>query len=246
MKQLKTFIFSPHCDDEWLGVGYTLYLNKGRNENTYPIIMCIGTWCHKYEDPVNSGIFKPITIDIRKGETINAMSAVGIPAENVTFMDYPDRKLSENIHEATNKLLEVLESRLSSEILVYVPSKHDNKHPDHAALYNISKRALNLFMEKHPEVKLTVYGYTIRGKPEVPNSVRYTNLEIKERMYREYYKSQYYCCVLHKADPDIIEAMRNEAITSIVLKNSEKWEALRLLWVVCTARLYAFVKKFHD
>ena len=133
----RLLIVAPHMDDEILGCGGSMlrHADKTRIHCVYatdgarspaPLLPWIGS--------IDPGIK-----ELRRREAHEVMGAVGIPPDNLVFLDLPDRKLSRNASE--------LKRRLESEIariapsVILIPFRYD-LHPDHVAVHRCVRRAV--------------------------------------------------------------------------------------------------------
>lgn len=130
--QGNTIIIAPHMDDEVLACGgmiaqfpdkhclYCIYVTDGSRSPvpTYP-------WQGKVSLDLSS---------VRKEEAQKAMSVLGIPEENLFFLDLPDTQLRHHKQELSERLKECLEQMNPS--LVLIPFRYD-RHPDHIAVNHV-------------------------------------------------------------------------------------------------------------
>ena len=77
-------IFSPHDDDAALGAGYLILAAAANGAKTHVFIVCDG--CAGYSTVEG----KDSIVERRRKETIEAYAVMGIGAEDITRLDYPD------------------------------------------------------------------------------------------------------------------------------------------------------------
>lgn len=130
--QGRVVIIAPHMDDEILACGGTIAQLPDKN-----FVYCIyATDGSQSPVPVYSWQGK-VTVDlpsIRKQEAQNAMGVLGVPEDNLFFLDFPDRKLKHYRSELSQKLKECIEEINPS--LVLIPFCYD-RHPDHLVVNNV-------------------------------------------------------------------------------------------------------------
>ncbi|MBI4383436.1 MAG: PIG-L family deacetylase [Nitrospinae bacterium] len=125
----KVVIFSPHCDDESLGCGGTLYKHHRQGHAIDAIFMTDGSMCDSQSE------IREI-VEIRKEEARKASEVLGIG--RCIFLDYPDRRLKAT-PQAIDQVTDLLQK--SRPDLVYLPFYLDN-HPDHMATAIICLEAI--------------------------------------------------------------------------------------------------------
>ena len=120
-------VIAPHCDDESLGCGGTLYKHHCRGHTITAVFMTDGAMCDSQKEEI---------IKIRKAEADQAAKTLGI--NQCIFLDHPDRQLKASetaIQQMTNLL-----AKLNPDI-VYLPFYLDN-HPDHMEAARICLAAI--------------------------------------------------------------------------------------------------------
>lgn len=153
----KIVVFAPHPDDETFGCGGTI---AKRLTECYEVIIVVMTdgknaFTKFFNDNISS--FSPNEIkQIRKAELIKAMYILGVPKENIMFLDFEDGALKNNFNDATRKILEILSDIQPVEI--YFPFEKD-AHRDH--------RAAGLILQycvRRLTFPTCAYKYSISGK----------------------------------------------------------------------------------
>jgi LmbE family N-acetylglucosaminyl deacetylase len=91
----KILIFSPHPDDETLGMGGLIKQALEKNATVLVVEMTNGdlmTTDHfnSYLNQINATDYQGNIGDLRQNETINAMNKLGLNQENIIFLGYPD------------------------------------------------------------------------------------------------------------------------------------------------------------
>jgi len=125
----RILIVAPHMDDEILGCGGSILMHKDKTQ----------IYCTYATDGARSpapllpwtGSIDPDIKDIRRNEAYEVMREVGIPKQNLQFLDFPDGKLKQNLAALKFRLSEQI-SRIEPNI-VLAPFRYD-LHPDHVAL----------------------------------------------------------------------------------------------------------------
>lgn len=126
----RILIVAPHMDDEVLGCGGVIHMHADRNQ----------VHCIYVTDGANSPApLLPWTgsIDVglaerRRHEAMDVMDGIGIPRENLTFLDFPDGKLTNSLLLFKVRIAEEL-SRIKPAV-VLVPFRYD-LHSDHVAVH---------------------------------------------------------------------------------------------------------------
>ena len=94
----KVVIISPHDDDAALGAGYLMLSCVEEGAGAHIIVMCDG----------RAGYTRPELrddiVEIRKTETVKAYSTLGISAERIHRLDYPDFSLASYIDRKSTRL----------------------------------------------------------------------------------------------------------------------------------------------
>jgi len=83
----RVMVFSPHDDDGILGAGYAILAALVNGAEVYVGIFCDG-WAG-YSTPEEAATI----VERRRGETVAAYGALGIPEDHVVRFDYPDLSL---------------------------------------------------------------------------------------------------------------------------------------------------------
>ena len=131
-------VFSPHPDDEIIGCGGTIAKKISEGHEVFIIIMTDGRYSFFDALGIDSNP-SPVELKIiRNDEARNSSNMIGVPSQNILFLDYVDGTLKLNMKIAEERVIEILDNIWPIEI--YLPYKHDG-HPDHQATYNIIRNA---------------------------------------------------------------------------------------------------------
>ena len=131
-------LFAPHPDDETLGCGG--FLAK-RIDEGYAVFVVVLTKGEKlfsrmldiFEDPSPSEV-----CEMRRSETRRATEIMGLPRENLLFLDFEDAMLEIQGEAAVKAVIEILQQKKPCEVMC--TSEHE-AHADHVAAYRIVRRA---------------------------------------------------------------------------------------------------------
>ncbi len=152
----KIIVFAPHPDDETFGCGGTIAKKINQGYEVLIVIMTDGRYAFEKVLGINSDPSPDYLKEIRKEEVIRAMKVLGVPRENIIFLNFEDGKLNDFKREAEEKVMEILIKNPPEE--VYFPT-HKDAHPDHQATYQIVKNAL-----RRLDIPVTQYQYSIGQK----------------------------------------------------------------------------------
>ena len=129
-------VFSPHYDDETLGAGGTIIRKLARGATVHVVFMTDGSRSHAHA-------IEPARLSaMRRNESLAAMDALGVPRDQVTFLELPETRLRQHRDEAIDRVADLL-VRLRSE-QVFVPSTLEPLlwSPDHQVTTEVVFRAL--------------------------------------------------------------------------------------------------------
>ena len=156
MDRKQIIVFAPHPDDETLGCGGTVAKKLAEGYNVIIIVMTDGRFLlRKSFEIADAPSFKQIKA-IRRCEVLRATKILGVPKQNVVFLDFIDGTLWENEKTVEEKVTAILDKFQPSE--VYLPHKRDS-HTDHQATNSIVEKAI-----KKLAIKPVVYQYLIVHK----------------------------------------------------------------------------------
>lgn len=126
----RILVVAPHMDDEVLGCGGVMHMHTDKTE-----IHCIyATDGARSPAPLLpwTGSIDPDIPERRRHEALEVMDAVGIPHENLAFLNFPDGKLRRYSVSFKERLAEQL-ARIKPAIIL-IPFRYD-LHPDHVAVH---------------------------------------------------------------------------------------------------------------
>lgn len=146
-------ILVPHMDDEILGCGATL-AGLGLKNRAYFLFVTAGgslpAGC-RAED--NAGLLQTVG-DTRRKESWAALSVLGVPPENLHFLDVPEGGVAEAAVSLEEAIFEMLEDVQPDTVLI--PFRFDQHH-DHVALNRIARAALRRTMPMPYTLEYFVY-----------------------------------------------------------------------------------------
>ena len=142
-------VAAPHMDDGVLGCGGTIarLLDKER------VFFVYATDGSRSPTPTLpwQGSVSPSLTAIRESEALAALEVLGVPENNIHFLDLPDGQLGAHTDELSRSLDGLV--RRIRPMHVLVPFRYD-RHPDHLALNRAMTR---LAVQEHRDVLLTEY-----------------------------------------------------------------------------------------
>ena len=145
--QTNAMVFAPHADDETLGCGGTIIRKRQAGANVKLVLMTDGTTSHPGLIPADE------LSRLRMAEFVDAVVCLGVNVEDVFLLKIPEGKLQDCAHEATEKVLGLLQTHHPSEI--YITYERD-PHPDHLAM-----RAIVLQAAVRSGLPYIVYEYPV-------------------------------------------------------------------------------------
>ena len=134
----RLLIIAPHMDDEILGCGATMLLHEDKSR-----IHCIyATDGAQSPAPLLpwTGSINPDITKIRRQEAIDVMAGIGIPRDNLVFLDFPDGTLYRRSRQLKSRLSEEI-SRIDPAV-VLTPFRYD-LHSDHVATNRCTRSVLS-------------------------------------------------------------------------------------------------------
>ena len=146
-------VFSPHPDDETLGCGGTIMKKVTGDYNVFIVEMTDGKHALSKEFGILRNPSPQEVKHIRRNETLRAMTILGVPIENVIFLNFEDGMLANFEAEARAKVSEILDRIRPEE--VYYPFKKDH-HTDHI----ITNKIVRQFVET-ASFPISGYQYSI-------------------------------------------------------------------------------------
>jgi LmbE family N-acetylglucosaminyl deacetylase len=129
-------VLAPHSDDEALGCGGTLALLATAGVAAHVVYMTDGRRSPTGADG-NPAPDADALVETRRQEARDAMAVLGVPADRLHFLDFPDGSLSAAEDRAGARLAALVE-RLQPRTM-FAPFRHD-QHPDHLATHRLARR----------------------------------------------------------------------------------------------------------
>ncbi len=146
-------VFAPHPDDETFGCGGTIAKKISEGYEVYVVVMTDGRYAFLNVLGIESDPTPEELKEIRREEMRRAAKVLGVPDNNLIFLDFVDRTLEDNRDEAEERVIEILRETSPDE--VYMPYRLDG-HPDHRAAHKIIKDAI-----RKAEISPVCYQYSI-------------------------------------------------------------------------------------
>lgn len=135
----KTLVVAPHPDDESLGCGGAIALLRKFGNEVAVLTVSDGALSHP-----NSKKFPPLKLrDLRESETIAALEILGVPADKITFLRFPDGSVPGELSDDFASAVTIVRNHLAkiSPQTILLPWRRD-PHPDHLASWQIVKAAI--------------------------------------------------------------------------------------------------------
>ncbi|MBK1986710.1 PIG-L family deacetylase [Sphaerospermopsis aphanizomenoides BCCUSP55] len=136
--QKSAMVFSPHQDDETLGCGGMIARKREQGISVVVTFLTDGRGSHGSDPHIQNQI-----IQIRKQESLKALSILGVQPSEIYFFDQPDGTLpdlkAEERQQTIDQISQLLKQYQPGE--VYVPHRKDC-HKDHEATYSLVKEAI--------------------------------------------------------------------------------------------------------
>src|SRR5215204_3824066 len=127
----KLVVVAPHMDDELLACGGAMALLP-QKENIHVIYATDGM---KSPSPIlPHDRISPDLGEVRRRESLAAMGQLGVPGENLHFLQLPEAELNKHTAALRCALLKHVEAIQPDHILM--PFRFD-RHPDHLAIKHV-------------------------------------------------------------------------------------------------------------
>jgi len=221
LSKRKIIVFAPHPDDETLGCGGTIARKLSEGYEVLIVVLTDGRYAFLALLDIDSEPTPYELKEIRKGETKAATRILGVPEENLLFLDFEDGTLEKHAKEAEGRISEITEKYVPAEI--YLPHIRD-WHPDHRETNRIARKCLQKLGSKPTKFQYSishkygrigplmerVFSFFTRNRKEVDIS---EFLSLKERAVNEF-----------KTEVSIISSKQEEPVEKDVnkyLKNRE-------------------------
>lgn len=168
----KTLVVAPHPDDESLGCGGAVALLRKFGNEVTVLTVSDGALSHP-----NSVKFPPLKLrDLRESETIAALEILGVPADKITFLRFPDGsvpgELSDDFAAAVTNVRNHL-AKISPQTIL-LPWRRD-PHPDHLASWQIVKAAI---IDNRNDYRILEYPIWLWERAEHADLPREKNIKI--------------------------------------------------------------------
>jgi LmbE family N-acetylglucosaminyl deacetylase len=157
-------VFAPHPDDETLGCGGTIAKRLDEGYEVLVVVMTDGRHSFVKGLGIASDPTPEELKEIRRNEVKRATRILGVPEENLLFLDFVDGTLGENETEAQEKVMKLLREKAPSEI--YFPYEKDG-HPDHRATNRVVVNALKKLGTSPRECKYMITHRYSRFGPRI-------------------------------------------------------------------------------
>lgn len=145
-------VIAPHMDDGVLGCGGTI-AGLPNKECVHFIYATDGS-----QSPVpafaHQGTTSPKLNQIRMAEAREALTVLGVPGDNIHFLNLPDGALNSHSDELERMLTPLLH-RLAPQH-IFAPFRYD-RHPDHLALHTTVRRVVQQAEPRMTMVEYFVY-----------------------------------------------------------------------------------------
>lgn len=145
-------IVAPHMDDEALACGGLISLLPEKER----IHLVYATDGMKSPSPIVPGrdSITPDLGKIRVQESISAMTLLGVPEENLCFLNLPEARLKDVEAELEEKLEKIIREVQPEHI--FIPFRYD-RHHDHLAVNRVANRICSQFSEPVQLVEYFIY-----------------------------------------------------------------------------------------
>ena len=140
-------VFSPHQDDETLGCGGTILRKRETGADVKIVFMTDGSRSHHRFIPEDKLII------LRQQEAVAAAKILGVAAEDIVFLNFPDGELAQKFDRAIALVRKLLQQDRPQQ--VFIPYIRET-HPDHLATYQVVVSALNKLTQQ-----VAVYEYPL-------------------------------------------------------------------------------------
>ena len=156
MSKKKVIVFAPHPDDETWGCGGTIAKKISEGYEVLVVVMTDGRYAFLYMLGIDLDPTPEELKEIRKEEVKRATKILGVPEENLIFLDFVDGTLENEEEKVEERVTEIL--RKNRPVEVYLPYKND-AHPDHRAAYRIVTNSIRKL-----GISAAAYQYSILHK----------------------------------------------------------------------------------
>jgi len=152
-------VLAPHMDDEVLGCGATLAAVAGA-QSIHIVYVTDGARSPIPEAPWIGRASADLS-GVRAGEACRAMRTLGIPDENLRFLDLPDLEVTRRENELRDRVLALLEELRPRYLLV--PFRYD-RHRDHVATNRAAVNAAFAGSDESLQIQIVEYFIYYRSR----------------------------------------------------------------------------------
>ncbi len=158
-------VVAPHPDDETLGCGGAIALLNQCHIPVHILVMSDGTQSHPHSKSHPASRLR----QLREAETYEAARRLGVPADRVTFLRWPDTAVPQQESELFVKAVERCDRYLTqhSPDLVFTAWRHD-QHCDHQATANIVRHCLQSWRKPPRQLAYAIWGSANAGLANLP------------------------------------------------------------------------------
>jgi LmbE family N-acetylglucosaminyl deacetylase len=135
----KIIVFAPHPDDETLACGGTIVEKLNKGYNVVIIFMTDGRNAFSELFQIFSDPTPQELKEIRCKEAKKSTGILGVPKEELIFLEIEDGMLERKEKEGQKRVVEILSKEHPAEI--YYPHKSE-AHKDHRSTYNIVRNSI--------------------------------------------------------------------------------------------------------
>ncbi len=175
----KTLVVAPHPDDESLGCGGAVALLRKFGNEVTVLTVSDGALSHP-----NSKKFPPERLrDLRESETIAALEILGVSADKITFLRFPDGSVPGEHSDDFAAVVTIVKDYLTeiSPQTILLPWRRD-PHPDHLATWQIVKAAM---FERSGDYRALEYPIWLWERAENADLPREKNVKIHRLKIKE-------------------------------------------------------------
>ena len=155
-KNQKIIVFAAHPDDEAIGAA-TIMSRTIKNGGDVELVITTDGAPREF----GHGEFEA---GVRKNETIRAMSLIGVPEENIRFLDYDDRGFiwEIDVDEEISRIADIIEEERPSQVYIHA---YEGGHIDHDATHYLVTEALKKSDTRPKVYEFPEYNGYYWGKP---------------------------------------------------------------------------------
>ncbi len=180
----KTLIVAPHPDDESLGCGGAIALLRKFGNEVTVLTVSDGALSHP-----NSVKFPPAKLrDLRESETIAALEILGVSADKITFLRFPDGSVPGELSDDFAAAVTIVRNHLAkiSPQTILLPWRRD-PHPDHLATWQIVKASIIECGGDYRVLEYPIWLWERAGNADLPRekNIKIRRLKIKEAIIQK-------------------------------------------------------------